>query len=393
MEIEVDLRRDFKDPDSSSRGENGKNADKGPLMIVVGLPDTAVKESKDRVLSAISNSGYSWAKGRILVNLAPAHVKKEGPGFDLPIALGVIAASERVHLPRLDEFLFVGELALNGDVRPVRGVLAIALEARRKKKRAICVPLGNAQEAALVPGIEVYGIKNLVNLVEALRSEDPWRALSSSRVKIDAQDILRRSTRTALDFSDVKGQPHVKRAIEVAVAGSHNILMMGPPGSGKSMLAKRIPGIMPPLTMEEALEVTKIHSVAGLIQRSGIAAVSGRPFRSPHQTISDVGLIGGSSIPTPGEISIAHHGVLFLDELPEFRRTTLEVMRQPLEDGKVTISRASGSATFPTEFMLVAAMNPCPCGYWGSRQRKCQCNATQVHRYRQRLEWTTIGSY
>ena len=346
---------------------NGAGGD--PNIVIVGLPDAAVKESRDRVTTAISNSGYYWPRGRTTINLAPADIKKEGPSFDLPIALGMIAVTEELDSSPFQDFSFVGELALDGAVRPVKGVLPVALEARRRGKRALFVPEPNALEAAMVDKIDIYGVQNLRQTFAFLRGEIvllPTRA--------DLTGFFATHQKYDVDFSDVKGQGHVKRAIEVAVAGGHNALM----------IAKRIPTIIPPLSLEEAIDTTKIHSIAGLLDAAK-SFVSTRPFRDPHHTISDIGLLGGGTFPNPGEVSLAHNGVLFLDELPEFKRSALEVMRQPLEDGKVTVSRAAGSVTFPSEFMLVAAMNPCPCGYFGDLKRECRCGPVQVQRYRQRI--------
>ena len=350
-----------------------------PVIVIVGLPDAAVKESRDRVTTAISNSGYFWPRGRTTINLAPADIKKEGPSFDLPIALGMIAASEEVESDIFDKFSFVGELALNGAVRSVKGVLPVALEARRRGKQAMIVPEANAREAAMVEGIDIFGVQNLRQTFQFVRGETTLQPTRG-----DLTEFFATHQNYDVDFADVKGQGHVKRAIEVAVAGGHNVLMIGPPGSGKSMLSKRIATIIPPMALEEAIETTKIHSIAGLLSGDQ-SFVATRPFRSPHHTISDVGLLGGSAVPAPGEVSLAHNGVLFLDELPEFKRSTLEVMRQPLEDGRVTISRAAGTITFPSEFMLVAAMNACPCGYFGDLKRECRCSPIQVQRYRQRI--------
>ena len=349
-------------------------------IVVVGLPDVAVKESRDRVTTGVANSGFRWARGRMTINLAPANVKKEGPGFDLPMALGMVSVAQEIELPNIEQYCFVGELALTGAVRPVRGVLPIALEARKRGRTKVVVPEANAREAAMVDGIEVFGVRNLRETFEFLLGE---KVLVPTRENLD--QFFARHQNYEVDFSDVRGQHQVKRSIEVAVAGGHNLLMLGPPGSGKSMIAKRIPTIIPPMTLDEAIESTKIHSICGLLLDPDHAFVATRPYRDPHHTISDAGLLGGSANPTPGEVSIAHNGVLFLDELPEFKRSTLEVLRQPLEDGRVTISRAAGTMTFPAEFMLVAAMNPCPCGYYGDRKRECRCTPVQVERYRDRI--------
>jgi magnesium chelatase family protein len=350
-----------------------------PSFYTVGLPEGAVRESKDRVKAAVKNSGYEFPNRRITVNLAPADVKKEGTGYDLPIALGILTAAEILQSRVLDRYVIVGELSLDGGVRSSRGVLPMALAARDAGLQGILVPLANAHEAAVVAGIDVIGIETLYEAVEFLAGR---RSLVP--VEADLDSIFREQEAHEVDFAEVKGQEHVKRALEIAAAGGHNVLMKGPPGSGKTMVARRLPTILPDLTFEEALETTKIYSIMGLLpDQKGLIVT--RPFKAPHHTISDAGLIGGGHLPRPGEVSQAHNGVLFLDELPEFKKHVLEVLRQPLEDGMVTIARAASSVKFPSRFILIAAMNPCPCGFLGDPRHDCYCTPPQIQRYESRL--------
>ncbi|MDE3056708.1 MAG: YifB family Mg chelatase-like AAA ATPase [Bacteroidota bacterium] len=347
-----------------------------PNFFMVGLPDNAVKESRERVATAIKNSGFTYPNKRITINLAPADVKKEGSSHDLPIAVGMLVSSGQVPEDLLRDFVILGELALDGSLRPVHGVLPIAVEIKKKGLRGVILPKDNAREAAMVEGLHVYGASTLAETVDLLHGN--FDAVAPT--ELDVKEVFAVGQQVHLDFSDVKGQENVKRALEVAAAGGHNIIMIGPPGSGKTMLARRLPSILPPMTFEESIETTKIHSVAGTLP-PGSALVAHRPFRAPHHTISDSALVGGGTIPRPGEISLSHHGVLFLDELPEFARNVLEVMRQPLEDGKVTISRSKLSLEFPAQFMLVCAMNPCPCGNFGNPHHECTCTSIQRQKY------------
>lgn len=350
-----------------------------PAFEIVGLPDAAVKESKERIRAAIKNSGLVMPSKRITVNLAPADVKKEGAHFDMPIALGILLSSEQLEIKDCEKYAFFGELSLDGRLRRVNGILPMVISAYQNGVKDIILPLENAAEAAVISGLTVFGAESLDDILKHFTSQKELKPFT-----VDIESIFNDKTESVYDFADVKGQPYVKRALEVAAAGGHNLLMIGPPGSGKTMIAQRIPSILPDMSFEEALEVTKLHSISGILPENS-PIITKRPFRHPHHTVSSVGLSGGGAHPKPGELSLAHNGVLFLDELPEFRRDALEVMRQPLEDGTITITRVGGTCSYPCRIMLVASMNPCPCGYYGDPTRECTCSQSQIARYMSKI--------
>ena len=356
------------------------NTSKGFNYHLSGLGDEAVRESRDRIAAAINNNGYKFPKSEITINLSPADIRKEGSSYDLPIAIGILAADESIQNVNLQSFMMVGELSLDGTLQPIRGALPIAIKARQEGFKGLIVPKQNEREAAVVNNLNVYGMENIGDVIDLLNEKtNPQPCFVDTR-----KEFYEHQYQFDLDFADVRGQENVKRALEVAAAGFHNLIMIGPPGSGKSMMAKRLPGILPPLSLAESLETTQIHSVAGMLER-GTSLIAQRPFRGPHHTISQVALVGGGNTPQPGEISLAHNGVLFLDELPEFNKSTLEVMRQPLEDRRITISRAKYTVEYPCSFMFVASMNPCPCGYYGDPTHHCVCTPGQIQRYMNKI--------
>ena len=356
------------------------NTSKGFNYHLSGLGDEAVRESRDRIAAARNNNGYKFPKSEITINLSPADIRKEGSSYDLPIAIGILAADESIQNVNLQIFMMVGELSLDGTLQPIRGALPIAIKARQEGFKGLIVPKQNEREAAVVNNLEVYGMENIGDVIDLLNEKtNPQPCFVDTR-----KEFYEHQYQFDLDFADVRGQENVKRALEVAAAGFHNLIMIGPPGSGKSMMAKRLPGILPPLSLAESLETTQIHSVAGMLER-GTSLIAQRPFRGPHHTISQVALVGGGNTPQPGEISLAHNGVLFLDELPEFTKSTLEVMRQPLEDRRITISRAKYTVEYPCSFMFVASMNPCPCGYYGDPTHHCVCTPGQIQRYMNKI--------